>query len=278
MKSGYLTNINDLYGKVLEGAMITEKKEPQTFERASAKKPVGKKDSKKSPFTSKNSGPENAEGVKSIKESQKNTMVPEKNETKNINTSMSSKFNDLFSKVTKNNLHLEDADLETIDDINVDDLGAEPETGIDEPENTELGEQDIAELVNHLFEIATELKNHFEKQSSGSPEGGDDLESDDEISAETPETHGVSGEATEMEELKDTAGQTLQNKNNKVPSENTKLAKGGKADTKVTDKQGTEDTGVHPLVGEPAGVKKLQGKVNKVDATRGTKPGTQAFA
>ena len=67
------------------------------------------------------------------------------------------------------------------------------------------------------------------------------------------EEDGVAKEATELKELPDSAGQSLQKKDNKVGDVTKSLVSHGEGDGKVTDKVGNDGEKGHALVG--AGVK-----------------------
>jgi len=87
---------------------------------------------------------------------------------------------------------------------------------------------------------------------------------------------GVAKEATELKELPDSAGQSLQKKDNKVGDVTKSLVSHGEGDAKVTDKVGNDGEKGHALVG--AGVKggaptSPKGKANVV-ASKTSKVGS----
>ncbi|NBW57092.1 hypothetical protein EBR43_04775, partial [bacterium] len=123
-----------------------------------------------------------------------------------------------------------------------------------------------------------------EEGSSEEPVGSEDAEKEDEGSDEDEKEdkeEETQKEATEMKELPDSAGQSLQKKDNKVGDATKSLASKGTADAKVTDKVGNDGDKGHALVG--AGVKggaptPVKGKANVVPGViKGGGKGDQGF-
>jgi hypothetical protein len=278
MQGDYLIEIGQLYGKVLD-KIITEK--TQKFPGKGTFEMAGKAKVKKHPFIGKKSGPDAAEGVKKpAKAPAKFSMSSEKTQNGRINNHMSKNFDKLISDVLNDRLHLEAPGADEIDNIT-----AEPEVGIDaeregtgeldadvdgaQEEMSELENASPCEIIEHIQGALEVLARKCEEMDLGGgglePEGGEGDPGE------------VAGEATHLEALPDSKGKGMTKntgKANVVSGVASKPAK-GKADAKVTDTVGTEETGVHPLVNPEKMNKGLTGKDNKVKGAVAGKVGYQ---
>lgn len=281
-----LIDIGEVYGKLLNN-LVTErcKTAATTFAVASDKKVKPAKASDKA--FAKNTGPEASDGFnkdnidpkcpkadKNFHQPKKFSVNCEKTKTTDISTSMSKSFDQLFKEVlTDRHVHespdqLEaDAGLEGDVDPSADpSIESDAEGALDMPEGEDEMLSDRAKIqkaMDLLQQVADALP---EDEAEG--DLGDDLDSlpggEGEDNEELGGDEGLAKETTEMKELSDSAGKTLQGKNNKVSGTAGK-ASGGKADHKVTDKVTGNET-----LPDSAG-QKLQGKNNKVDSK--IKPG-----
>jgi len=165
----------------------------------------------------------------------------------------------IFDKLFEDVMGVDGADTDAKDAL---DLGVGAEAG-HEADKAEGGDvtftlpRNLAQqLCDVLHEVlGTEAEGETEGEAEGEAEdaeghhvaGNEDAEEKEEDKKE------VAGEATEMTELKPSAGQTLQGKNNKVGGTVDSLVAKGGGDGKVTDKVGNDGDKGHALVG--AGVK-----------------------
>jgi hypothetical protein len=243
-----------------------------TFERETSKT-TGKESSKKSPFVGKKTGPESAEGFKKdiiapaektkakIKDNfykpEKFSQNVEKTEVKGINNFMNKS---IFDKLYEDVMADQHGDVEASD---AEALGLpSPETSGEETEKST--KELVADAIAALQKLHDSLPDEGgageeEKPEEGSSEelaGSEDAEKEDEGSDEDEKEdkeEETQKEATEMKELPDSAGQSLQKKDNKVGDATKSLASKGTADAKVTDKVGNDGDKGHALVG--SGVK-----------------------
>jgi hypothetical protein len=292
----YLIDIGQLYGNMLDN-IITEK--TQKFPGKGTFEMADKAKAKKHPFVGKKSGPEAAEGVKKpAKAPAKFSMSSEKTQNVNINNHMSKNFDKLISDVLNGRLQLEAPEADALDKI-----AAEPEAGIDamgggegegmpgegevgEGEGEEMSEFENAtpsEIIQHIQSVIEVLARKCEEFDLGSEGEGMPGEGEGEGMPGEGEGEGMPGEevareATHLETLPDSKGKSLEKgKGNKmpvVPGNASKTAK-GKANAKVTDTVGTEETGIHPLVSPERMNKGLTGKNNKVQGATAGKVGYQ---
>jgi len=243
-----------------------------TFERETSKT-TGKEGSKKSPFVGKKTGPESAEGFKKdiiapaektkakIKDNfykpEKFSQNVEKTEVKGINNFMNKS---IFDKLYEDVMADQHGDVEASD---AEALGLpSPETSGEETEKST--KELVADAIAALQKLHDSLPDEGgageeekpEEGSSEEPVGSEDAEKEDEGSDEDEKEdkeEETQKEATEMKELPDSAGQSLQKKDNKVGDATKSLASKGTADAKVTDKVGNDGDKGHALVG--SGVK-----------------------
>ena len=252
--------------KQQQNQVIEEKKNqtlptfPQAKDKKIDTKKITAKGSDKKAFALKNTGPEAAEGFskdivdpKTAKkdnhfEPQKFSTALEKKEPANINNNMSkSIFDKLYEDVMKDDA----LDLGIQAGPEGDALDKAGDVGGESEDVTVTLPRDVAQKLHDLLHdiLGTE------EDHSGEEDLGDDTEekpedeqapvaaAEDEQSKakkedkkEDEDQEEVAGEATELEELPDSKGQSLQGKNNKVAG---KLghAKGGKAsgDIKATN-------------------------------------------
>lgn len=213
------------------------------------------------------SGPNKAlEGAKKKpvknKSKKKTTKTTRKVVTDSINSFMKSEFDKLFENVM--------GDDETSFEVS-------PSMG---PEGGEAGEADIdlstdegsnegevtvtlpREVAQQLVEL---LQGVLGEEGAGEEDQeledlGIDLGSEGGEEGESEEEGESLNDATEMTELKDTAGHGLMGKSNKAPGNVTNKSGGKASHTTATDKQGNE-TKQHPLDVKTG----LQDKNNKVD-------------
>ena len=253
-----LTLISNIYSATLnEAAKNTTPKD--TFKVATDKNPKEAKASDKT-FV-KGTGPENASGFdKSIIDPKtmskgkikKNLHEPakfsQKNESKEINTYMSKKFDDLFKDVINDKLRLENQDIEAVEDIAAmpeveggdDTLDAEADADFE----ADMSPSDMLDQIQGLLDGL--------RAKIGDEEAVDDLDDeegfeDDEEALEgepVPEDEeacpAAAMEETEMKEVKSSEGEKLMNKNNKVGGVAGKVG-GGKAQNVGDYKVGYND-------------------------------------
>jgi len=242
-----------------------------TFELQTEKKPKEAK-AKAKAFISKPSGPAEAEGVKTevidpktakddnFYEPKKFSQNCEKTETKTINNFMNKS---IFDKL------YEDVMSGREDDTMSNDLEALGLPG-DEPAVEGEGDQVTITLDKELAQklhdvLMSVLESDVEAEAEGEAEG--EAEAEDEsaenMSDDANEQNEALGEATHLEQLPDSKGQALQNKNNKVGDTTSSLKSNGDGEAAATDECGNKDTGKHALVHDlDSG--NLKGKNNKV--------------
>lgn len=236
-----------------------------TFELAKTAK------EKKKPFVGKSTGPEAATGFrkdisdpKDLKgketfqgtekfSSQNFNENNEKIDQKNINNFMSKS---IFDKLFEDVMGVDGADTDAKDALDLG-VGAEAEAVAEEGDVTITLSRDLAKKLHDVLMGVLGAEGESEVEAEGEAEdaegheghvaGNEDAEEKEEDKKE------VAGEATEMTELKPSAGQTLQGKNNKVGGTVDSLVAKGGGDGKVTDKVGNDGDKGHALVG--AGVK-----------------------
>ena len=247
-----LLNIGELYGKTLLNEVKTVIPKG-TFKTVTDKKVKPAEASPKA-FVHKDSGPiKAAQTTPSInvvidpakmtkKELQTNLYDPgkfsQKNESSGINIHMSKKFDDLFKDVMSDKLHLrEDKDIETVEDVaELPELGG----GADD-DLGDLGEEEAmspAEIIDNIIDLLAQLRD-----SMGGEEAGEDSSEEDgmvdlgaKMGSEKEEMYAA--EETELEEVKDSVGQSMQ-KGEKVKT--SWKPPGGKAHNVTPYKQTTND-------------------------------------
>lgn len=295
-QSRTLVEMGDFY----EQSVIEEKKSifpPKgSFKMATDKKPEEAQADKKA-FISKNTGPENAEGVKPIidpknpatvkkdnfYEPQKFSQNYEKTEVKTINNFMSKS---IFDKLYEDVMSGAPEDLEA-KDAEALGLPGETEGGADE-EVTFTLPRDVAEKLCDVLKAAIGGdEDNGDEEVDGDMGAGDDMmgagdemneekskkkkeeakdeDAEEKEDDEDEDNEGVAKEATELKELPVSAGQSLQKKDNKVGDTTKSLASKGPGDGKTTDKVGNDGEKGHALVGGGIkGASTLQNKNNKV--------------
>ena len=253
-----LTLISNIYSATLnEAAKNTTPRD--TFKVATDKKPKEAKASDKA-FV-KGTGPENASGfdkniidpkTMSKGKMKKNLHEPanfsQKNESKEINNYMSKKFDDLFKDVINDKLRLEDSDIEAVEDIAAmpeleggdDTLDAEA----DDDFESDMSPTDMLDQIQGLLDdLRAKIGDEEVVDDLGDGEGFEDddasLEEDEEEGAACG-TGAPTMEDTEMKEVKNSEGEKLMNKNNKVGGVAGKVA-GGKAQNVGDYKVGYND-------------------------------------
>lgn len=294
-QSRTLVEMGDFYEK----SIIEEKKSvfppKDTFKLATDKKPVEAQADKKA-FIGKNTGPENAEGVKEIIDTKNKATVKkanffepqkfsqnlEKTEVQTINNFMSKS---IFDKLYEDVMSGAPEDLEA-KDAEALGLPGETEGGADE-EVTFTLPRDVAEKLCDVLKAAIGgEEDHGDEEVDGEEDLGGEVKASDEMNEEKDKKdkkeeakdedaeeedddedneEGVAKEATEMKELPASAGQSLQKKDNKVGDVTKSLASKGPGDGKTTDKVGNDGEKGHALVGGGIkGASTLQSKSNKV--------------
>lgn len=236
-----------------------------TFELAKTAK------EKKKPFIGKPTGPEAATGFrkdvsdpKDLKgketfqgterfSSQNFKENNEKIEQRNINNFMSKS---IFDKLFEDVMGVDGADTDAKDAL---DLGVGHEA--DKAEGGDVTftlprdlAQKLCDVLHEVLETGAEETMEHEAEAEGDAEDAEaPIAGNEDAEEKEKEKKEVAGEATEMTELKPSAGQTLQGKNNKVGGTVDSLVAKGGGDGKVTDKVGNDGDKGHALVG--AGVK-----------------------
>ena len=132
----------------------------------------------------------------------------QKNESSGINIHMSKKFDDLFKDVMSDKLHLrEEKDIETVEDV------AElPELGGEEGmSGEEEGEgQSPAAIIDQIIDLLGDLRNYIGGEEEQEAEGEtEDMDLGD-LGAKKEDNETYAAEETELEEVKDSVGQSLQ--------------------------------------------------------------------
>ena len=181
----------------------------------------------------------------------------EKTEVKGINNFMNKS---IFDKLYEDVMADQHGDVEASD---AEALGLpSPETSGEETEKST--KELVADAIAALQKLHDSLPDEGgageeekpEEGSSEEPTGSEDAEKEHKDSDEDEkedEEEETQKEATEMKELPDSAGQSLQKKDNKVDSAHKTLVSKGTADHKTTDKVGNDGDKGHALVG--SGVK-----------------------
>lgn len=282
-------------GEHYEKSVIEEKKSifppKDTFKLATDKKPVEAKADPKA-FINKKSGPENADGFKkeiidtkdpkiakkeNFVEPKKFSQNLEKTEVRTINTSMSkSIFDKLYEDVMSDQLEADVKDAEALG-LPSNDSG---ESAGGEEEVTFTLSRDVAQKLHDVLMAAlgaeeasdegSDEGTDEEAQEAGVPTEANEEKKDEKKKEEKDEdSENVAAEATELKELPNSAGESLQKKDNKVGDVTKSLVSHGAGDSKVTDKVGNDGDKGHALVG--AGVKggaptSPKGKANVVNA------------
>lgn len=249
------------------------KNSPKTFKKAEDKKVT---DAKADPKVFvKNTGPENAQNF------DKNALIDpehdkkgenhfqpkkysqnlEKTEVKRINNFMNNKsiFDKLYEEVLggEPTVHDDMADAEALDiDVNKDEEGGEVTFSLP---------RDVAQ---QLCDVLGAALGGGEEDLGGEDLGGEDLGGEEDLGGlkkpeeaneeEADEKEGAHKEATELTELKPSAGESLTKKDNKVHGTVSNLVSKGHGDGKVTDKVGNDGN-----LADSKG-KTLTGKNNKV--------------
>jgi hypothetical protein len=261
---------------------------PEVKDKKIDVKKITAKGSDKKAFVHKDSGPANASGFnkniidpRTAKENnhytpQKFSSALEKTEAEDINNGMSkSIFDKLYEDVMKDDaldLGIQAGPEGEAGDTAGDKIEGSEEVTLTLPRDVAQKLHDM--LMNVLGAAAEDKEEDL---------GGEDLGSEEDKGTEEDEIQNaeVAGEATAIEELPDSKGQTLAGKNNKVPSTVTKAGHGKGGDSKVTDKVGNDGDKGHALVG--SGVKggaptSVKGKANVVSGViKGGGKGDQSF-
>jgi hypothetical protein len=250
----YIKDISAIYENAFfkKNIEIVEEKAVKalnTFPQAIDKKPVVKKDGTDSKaFFHKNSGPENAEGVKDIldpKTAKDNNAFEPKKFSQNTGKSIKENINTFMSKSVFDKL-FEDVMKDDALDLGI---TAGPEG--DQADNETLGETEVSgdvsftlprDVAQKLHDVLMAALESGEEASSDEDSLGDDetgaSDEDEEKNKTSTLSGGVSGavpiagEAVDIEELPDSKGQQLQKFNNKVPG-TLGSAKPGKAQAAV---------------------------------------------
>jgi hypothetical protein len=239
---------------------------------------------KKKPFVGKTSGPEGAEGVKlevsdpkDLKgketfqgteklSSQNFNEKIEKSEQKEINNFMSkSIFDKLFEDVMGDASMNQDAQ----DAVDLG-IGAEHEGAAEEGGDVTFTlprdlAQKLCDVLHEVLETSGEEKAEHEAgaaEADAEEAGSEDAESKakKEDADEDEDAEEIAGEATEMTELKPSAGQSLQGKSNKV---------GGTVDSLVSKSHGEGKVkGEVDGKGKPLGKSPLEGQKNNKVANK----------
>jgi hypothetical protein len=292
-----LVKLGDFYEKQM--FLESKKTFPgkNTFKLATKKK-ADAGEAEKEPFINKNSGPAKADGFrKDIIDPQKSKKdfpnsknfssdtinlkeKAEKKEIKNINTSMSkpttkSIFDKLYEDVMQNDNFQDGGSFG--DEADADALGlgdsseGEGDLGGEEGSDEKTLVKDLYDKVKELAEkLGVDLEGGEEAPTEGSPEEEPKLEGEDESSDDfgggedneekKKKEKEVAKEGVDIKELKDSAGKSLQNKNNKVGDETSKLVSKGEGDGSIKDEAQASPKNL------PDGKSKLQSKNNKVDS------------
>lgn len=230
------------------------------------------KKKKASPFVTKNSGPENADGFKkevvdpetaksdNFFEPKKFSQNNEKMEVEPINNFMNkSIFDELFENVMSDSLS--DTDVQDSEALGLP-SGDEASSEGSGDEVTLTLDRETAQKLHDLLsaviggESEGEGEGEGEGESEPEAEGSEDAEHEADDEDEDEDTV---DEATELTALPDSKGASLQSKNNKVHGAATSLVTKGKADGKIKDQQDGEGS---PLADSKG--KSLEGKNNKV--------------
>lgn len=268
-RKGDLISLGDLY----EFKYITEaldKIPTDTFPQAKDKT-VKLAKAKSNAFVQKDSGPAQADGYsadivdpknKKYKKDAEVTKFSQKNESAGLNTFMSKKFDDLFNDVMSDRLQLEDHGVDTVEDVT-----SLPELDVDvDVDDVTVEDEDLtpSEMLDKVVELLGKIRD-----SLGEDESGEDVDDDVSLDVDASEDdvdldldvddEVAHGEETEMKEVKDSQGEKLTGKNNKV---------GGVAGKVATGKaQNVSDYKVSANDGEPPKGVDLAGKNNKVSST-----------
>lgn len=261
---------------------------PEAKDKKIDVKKITAKGSDKKAFVHKDSGPaaaggfnKNAIDPKTAKEDnhyspQKFSSALEKTEAEDINNGMSkSIFDKLYEDVMKDDAL----------DLGIQ-AGPEGEAGDTAGDTMEGGDEvtltlprDVAQKLHDMLMnvLGAEADDAGEEDIGGETDGeAEDAGTEDEI-----QNVEVAGEATAIEELPDSKGQTLTSKNNKVHAPGIKAGHGKGGDGKVTDKVGNDGDKGHALVG--SGVKggaptSVKGRANVVSSVvKGGGKGDQSF-
>lgn len=199
-----------------------------------------------------------AKGKKTFTGVEKLSLAPEKMEVETINNFMNkSIFDRLYEDVMSDNIHSpEAADQHDAEALDLPGHDHEEDGGGDEVTIT-LSKELAGKLHDALMAVlGSDEEQHGEDEFEGEGESEEDEESDDTLP-----------EATELEALPDSKGQTLMSKNNKVGDETAKLVskghgEGGKLEVDPELKPVSDSKG-----------KSLEGKNNKV-ASKTSKVGS----
>lgn len=260
-----LTRTMETVGSLYEEKVFVPK---DTFTTQTEKKPT-KATAKPKAFISKPSGPAEADGFNeeildpkkakddNFYEPKKFSQNCEKTETKTINNFMNKS---IFDKL------YEDVMSDRVDDMASDDLDALGLPGDEPAAEGEAGEVTITldkELAQKLHDVLMAVleDGEAEGEAEGEMEGED--ESAEDMGDDAQEAEETLGEATALEELPKSKGESLQSKNNKVGDVTSSLTSKGDGEGAVTDECGTKDTGKHALV-QDLDSGNLKGKNNKV--------------
>jgi hypothetical protein len=163
----------------------------------------------------------------------------------------------------------EDVMSDRVDDIESSDLDALGLPG-EEPAAEEGGDtvtvtldKELAQKLHEVLMGVLEGESEVEGEAEGELDSELDSEDAESCADDNNEDENTLGEATHLEELPKSKGESLQSKNNKVGDVTSSLVSKGDGDGAVTDECGTKDTGKHALV-QDLDSGNLKGKNNKV--------------
>jgi len=256
-----LTRTMETVGSLYEEKVFVPK---DTFKTQTEKKvTVAKADPKA--FISKPSGPAEADGFKeatldpkttkddNFYEPKKFSQNCEKTETETINNFMNKS---IFDKLYEDVMSDRGDDMESTDLDALGIPGEEPTGEVGEDTVTITIDKDLAQKLHDVLMGVLEVEGEAEGEAEGESE-------DSEFCDDAEEEEQTLGEATALEELPKSKGESLQAKNNKVGDVTSGLTSKGDGEGAITDECGTKDTGKHALV-QDLDSGNLKGKNNKV--------------
>lgn len=245
-----MKGIEDVYTQ----QVISEKSDSK-FAKGSFEVVAGKKEAseKKQPFVDqKKTGPENASGVnvkaKSDPKHDKNKetfqgseKLSAQNFKENVEKSESDNINNFMSKSIFDKLFEDVMGAVPSDEQDALTLGAAPGSEEHAGDEHEGGEDEVSftlprELAQKLHDALGEVlggEDHGEEDMGGEEDLGGEDKAEEAKPEQNEEIAAVAGEATEMTELKPSAGESLQKKDNKVGDTTNSLVAKGEGDGKV---------------------------------------------
>jgi hypothetical protein len=236
-----------------------------TFKTQTEKKVIAAKPNPKA-FVSKPSGPEEADGVQTEildpKTTKDNNFYEPKKFSQNCEKTETETINNFMNKSIFDKLY-EDVMSDREDGVESSDLDALGLPG-EEPAAEEGGDTVTVTLDKELAQkLHDVLMGVLEGEVEDELEGESDSEDAESCADDNDEDENTLGEATHLEELPKSKGESLQSKNNKVGDVTASLTSKGDGEGAVTDECGTKDTGKHALV-QDLDTGNLKGKNNKV--------------